>query len=518
MKEGGMYWYSTLRTKMTAQRPKQQGIKQAEQQEQQQSEADLKVVQRTTLVIAMFAGFIFPFTASSMNIAVPLIGKEFEVIATSLSWIVSALMLTSIALSVPFGRFADLWGKRRIFNIGIFIFFVATLVITFTPSFPFLIGFRVAQGVGAAMLSSTNNALLMDVFPVSERGRVLGLSVMATYIGLTCGPVFSGFIVHYLGWRAVFTITALFALVVFIIAMISSSKLSKNRLSALGIQDTDVAGGKVGGVGIDPASIVLYMLAILSTMYGLTIFSQNIYSYLFLGAGIVLFAIFAKHATMVERPVIEVRLFRNNLRYIASNVVALLQYSATFALGYIMSIYLQVVKGFPADIAGLILIAQPLMMAIVSPIVGRLSDKWSPFKISSIGMAICAVAMLSLLTIDENASLLHIILNLLAVGIGFGIFSSPNTNAILSCVSPRDYSVANSILGTMRSSGQLISMAIITIVTHLTIGDMLIEAAGTAGIMTTFRVSFLVFAIICALGVVLSLTRTKSSGKSQAVG
>jgi MFS family permease len=505
--------------KMTAQRPKQQGIKQAEQQEQQQqSEHDLRVVQRTTLIIAMFAAFIFPFTASSMNIAIPLIGKEFEVIATSLSWVVSALMLTSIALSVPFGRFADLWGKRRIFNIGIFVFFAATLVITFTPSFPFLIVFRILQGVGAAMFTSTNNALLMDVFPASERGRVLGLSVMATYIGLTCGPVFSGFIVHYLGWRAVFTITALFTLVVFIIAIVSSSRLSKNQMPALGILDADVAGGRAGGVGINPANIVLYMLAILSTMYGLTIFSQNIYSYIFLGAGIVLFVVFAKHATMVDRPVIEVRLFRNNLRFVTSNAVALLQYSATFALGYIMSIYLQVVKGFPADIAGLILIAQPLMMAIISPIVGRLSDRRSPFNIASIGMAICAVAMLSLLTIDENASLLHIILNLLAVGVGFGIFTSPNTNAILSCVSPKDYSVANSILGTMRSSGQLISMAIITIVTHFSIGDMLIEAAGTAGIMATFRMSFLVFAIICAFGVALSLAKTKSSDKAQSDG
>ncbi len=464
---------------------------------------DEKLIRRATLVVAMFAGFIFPFTASSLNIAVPIIGKEFSVIASNLSWIVSALMLTSVVLSVPFGRIADIWGRRRVFNTGLFIFFAATFIITFTPSFEFLIAFRILQGVGAAMLTSTNQAILMDVYPAAERGRVLGLSVMAVYIGLSAGPIVSGFIIHYLSWRAVFVITALFTLLVFIVSIVSTVKLPRTQAR--------VDESKRSGIGIDPASIVLYMLATASTMYGLTVFAQNIFSYISLGGGLIVFVIFAVHAIKIDRPVIEVRLFKNNVRYICSNIVALLQYSATFALGYIMSIYLQVVKGFPADMAGLILLAQPLMMAIVSPIVGKLSDKWPPSNIASIGMAICTIGMLSLLTIDENASLLHIILNLLAVGIGFGIFSSPNTNAVLSSVTPKDYGVANSILGTMRSSGQLISMAIITIVTHFTIGDMLIEAASTAGIMAAFKVSFIIFGIICAAGVALSLAKTRGT-------
>ena len=465
------------------------------------TQRQLKVVQRTTLIAAMFAGFIFPFSASSMNIAVPIIGAEFEVGATHLSWIVSALMLSTIVFSVPFGRFADLRGRRRLFNIGIFIFFITTLVITFAPNFPALIALRVAQGVGAAIITSTNQAILMEVYPVSERGRVLGLSVMSVYIGLACGPIFSGFIIHYLNWRAVFAITAAFTLIIFFIALASSAKARKSGV----LQEV-----AQGSAGIDPVNTLLYMTAILATMYGLTIFAQNILSYILLAVGVVLFVIFTKHATTIKHSVVEVRLFRRNLRYITTNIVALLQYAATFALGYVMSIYLQVVKGFPADISGLILVAQPVTMAIISPIVGKLSDRKSPFVIASVGMAICAISMLSLVLIEEDASPLHIIFNLLVVGVGFGIFSSPNTNAVMSCVAPKDYGVAGSILGTMRSSGQLISMAIITIVTHFTIGDMLIESAETTGIMLMFKVSFLVFAIICAAGVALSLVRNRS--------
>jgi MFS family permease len=151
-------------------------------------------------------------------------------------------------------------------------------------------------------------------------------------------------------------------------------------------------------------------------------------------------------------------------------------------------------------------------MAIISPIAGRLSDRWSPFVLSSVGMAICAVSMLSFLFLNADSPLIHVIVNLAIVGVGFGIFSSPNTNAVMSSVSPGDFGVANSILNTMRAVGQVSSMAVITIVMHFTIGDALIAEAGSAGIMGAFNVTFVVFAVICAVGVLLSLNRRKKRG------
>jgi MFS family permease len=483
---------------------------------ERKTDRDTRVIRQTTLFIAMVASFANPFAGSSLSIAIPFIGTEFQASATSLSWVISALMLTTITLSVPFGRLADLWGKRRVFNTGIFIFAVATLLGTFAPSLAALIALRVVQGVGGAMVISTNMAILVDVFPARERGRVLGLTVMCTYIGLSLGPVLGGVITHYLNWRAVFAATSGVSLIAFIVAVSTMPRLSK----AVGAADATIvgdAGGTVAGTvvakadspTINPASIVLYMAAMFSFMYGFTVFAQHVYSYILLGAGAVLFVVFVWHESKVPFPVVEMRLFKGNRNYVFSNLAALLNYAATFALGYILAIYLEVVKGYPSDIAGLILVTQPILMAIISPIAGRLSDRWSPFVMSSVGMAICVVSMLSFLFLDADSPLIHVIVNLAIVGVGFGIFSSPNTNAVMSSVSPGDFGVANSILSTMRSVGQVSSMAIITIVMHFTIGNALIEEAGNAGIMRAFNVTFIVFAVICAAGVLLSLNRRK---------
>jgi EmrB/QacA subfamily drug resistance transporter len=463
-----------------------------------------KALRRATLYSAMVASLSHPFAGSSLNIAIPFIGAEFQAAGTSLSWIISAMMLTTITLSVPFGRLADLWGRRRVFTAGILIFCIGTFFGTIAPSLAVLLALRVVQGIGGAMVISTNMAILMDVFPAQERGRVLGLSVMCTYIGLSLGPVIGGFITHYFTWRAVFLVTSGVSMSAFIVVVISTMRMPKTATTTAPATSS-----------INPVSILLYMVAVLACMYGFTIFAQHIYSYFLLGAGIVLLIVFVWHESRVSSPVIEMRLFKGNRNYVFSNLAALLNYAATFALGYILAIYLEVVKGYPSDIAGLILITQPVLMAIISPIAGRLSDRWSPFIMSSVGMAICTVSMLSFLFLDATSPLIHVIINLMIVGVGFGIFSSPNTNAVMSCVSPGDFGVANSLLNTMRSVGQVSSMAIITIVMHFTIGDALIEEAGTSGIMGTFNTTFVVFAIICAVGVLLSFSRRRKKEKGQ---
>jgi MFS family permease len=516
--------------------------KQAKTQEQPTNK-HLKAAQQTTLFAAMVASFMFPFAGSSLNIAIPFIGEDFQTPAASLSWIMSAMMLSSIACSVPLGRFADLWGKRRIFNAGIFVFFLSTLLCYFAPAFEFLIVMRIIQGIGGAMLISTNLAILMDVFPPQRRGQILGLAVMSTYIGLSLGPVLGGLITHYLGWRAIFVITASASLFTFIVAIVSSSRLAKmpsltaggsagaatlertgGQNNNIDLAKKDVSGktsnipdGTTQGnttqgapakdVGINPLSVVLYMAAIITFMYGFTVFGQHIYSYLLVAAGVVLLVIFAWHESKVASPVLEVRLFKNNPNFILSNLSALLNYAATFAIGYILALYLEVIKGYPADIAGFILISYPVLMAIVSPIAGRLSDRFSPFRLSSIGMAVCVFAMLSFLLVSKDSPLIHVIVSLMVCGFGFGLFSSPNTNAVMSCVTQRDFSVANSILSTMRSVGQASSMAIITIIMHVILGDALITDAGTNSFMQAFNTIFIVFAVICAAGALLSLRR-----------
>jgi len=447
----------------------------------------------------MFASFMFPFAGSSLNIALPFIGDEFLVPAASLAWVMSAMMLTNISLNVPIGRFADHWGKRRIFNTGILVFSVVTLLAAFAPNFGILIVFRVLQGIGGAMFISTNFAILIDVFPAQRRGRVFGLSVMSTYVGLSIGPIIGGLITHYLSWRAIFIVTSAVAMIIAIIALISATKLPK--ISGIPLKEATT----------NPVSNMLYMSAMLFFMYGFIVFGQHIYSYFILAAGVILLVVFARHELHASKPVIEVRLFRGNLNFIFSNLSALFNYTTTGALAYILTIYLVVIRGFQPDIAGFILIVQPVLMATISPIVGRLSDKRSPFVMSSVGMGICAVSMLFFLLLQEDSPLILVILNLMLAGIGFGVFSTPNTTAVMSCIEPKDSAVANSILSTMRMSGQLFSMAIITIIMYFTLGNELISEAGTASLMKTFHSAFIVFAILCIVGVLLSLGRRKKN-------
>ncbi|MCL2165521.1 MAG: MFS transporter, partial [Oscillospiraceae bacterium] len=257
-----------------------------------QTNTDIKIAQRTTLFISMFASFVFPFTANSLNIAIPFIGEEFQVPATSLTWVMSAMMLANISINVPIGRFADLWNKRKVFSLGILIFSVAAMLGAFAPNYWTLIVFRVFQGIGGAMFISTNFAILMDVFPANQRGRVLGLSVMCTYLGLSVGPLVGGFFIRYFSWNAIFITTSLLALIVFGVAIISMSKLPKKTA----IQPKSIS--------ISPASNILYILAMLVFMYGFTVFGQHIYSYFFLATGVILLVIFAHHELKTKYPVI----------------------------------------------------------------------------------------------------------------------------------------------------------------------------------------------------------------------
>lgn len=458
-------------------------------------------VRATTLVLAMFAAFAFPFSASSLTIAIPNISSEFSVAVTSITWVVAAMMLANISLSVPIGRFADLWGKRRVFNIGIVIFTVASFLCGLAPSFGVLIALRVLQGIGGAMFGTTNMAILMDVFPVQRRGFVLGLTVMCTYLGLSVGPLIGGLLTIAFSWRAIFIMTGTVALAVLVVAFISMSLLPKA---------TEV---KVSDIKINPVSTVLYMSAMLVFMYGFSSFGQHIYSYFFLGAGAVLLIIFARHELTAANPIMEMRLFKKNPNFIFSNLSALLNYAATGALTLIMTIYLVSVRGYSEHIAGLILIAQPAVMALASPLMGHLSDKRSPFIISSIGMGLCALAMLLFLTLNVGSPVILIVLNLMIVGLGFGVFSSPNTNAIMSSVTPKDFAVANSMLGTMRMVGQYSSIAVINIVLYYSIGQVAIDHASQSGLMAAFHTTFIVFALVCVAGVLLSLGRRKKPTK-----
>jgi EmrB/QacA subfamily drug resistance transporter len=330
-------------------------------------------------------------------------GNEFHASATAVGWIVTGYILAAAVLSVPFGRLADRTGRKRVLVTGILIFAFCSGGAALAESMTMLLLFRVLQGVGAAMIFSTNMAVLISAFSPEKRGKVLGYSIASTYIGLSAGPVVGGFLNHYFGWRSIFILTFVISGVVCYTAM--------RKLPA----------GKVDHEkpGLDLVGNILYILMLTLIMFGLSTVSTLVYSKYLILAGIILFAIFIIHELRAKSPIIEVRLFAHNIGYAFSNLAALMNYGATFALSYLLSIYLQVVMDYSSEVSGLILISQPLMMALLSPYAGRLSDRVSPFKLASFGMGLCALGLFSFIFISENYPFPLIIANLLVVGVGF---------------------------------------------------------------------------------------------------
>ena len=461
----------------------------------QQEKKEQAAVLRSTVITS----FLTTFMGSALNLSIPNMEHEFGVGAALIGWVITTYTLTVAAMSVPFGKVADIKGRRRVFLTGVSGFAAASLLCAVSLNIWMLLALRAVQGFFASMIFATNNAILISVYPGSERGRVLGLSTAATYVGLSAGPVVGGFLNHYVNWRSIFLVTVLISAAVLFIAVKGIPK----RL----LPDTSLT--------FDLWGNLLYVGAIVATLYGLTNLSIMKYGWVVLVLGLALGAVFVLVERKQPDPVIRVTMFTEDAAFTLSNLAALLNYGATFAISYLMSIYLQVVMGFSSQTAGLILIAQPVVQAAFSPMMGTLSDRIAPHKLASLGMAFCAAGLVMFSFVGLQTHLWLILLALVFSGFGFALFSSPNTNAIMACVKKEDYSVANSILATMRTVGHTSSMAVVTIVVGLSLGNTALDSAPPAELVRTMHTAFLVFVVLCAAGTFMSLKRGKSAAQGK---
>ncbi|MEN8614723.1 MFS transporter [Dehalogenimonas sp. THU2] len=445
---------------------------------------------RAALVAATLASFLTPFMGSAVNIALPVIGREFSLDAVNLGWVATAYILAAVVFLLPFGRLADIKGRRRIFISGLAVYVVVSIAITLSQSGSQLIALRVAQGIGAAMLFGTGVVVLTSVFPPAERGKVLGLNAAAVYIGLSLGPTAGGLLTGAFGWRSIFLTTAalgLFALYFIITRM-------KTEWQEASDERFDLKGA------------VVYGLALISLMLG---FSElpDPDGFILIGGGAVGLIVFLLLEARTTHPILSIELFRHNPVFTLSNVATLINYSATFATGFLLSLYLQFVKGFSPAGAGLILVAQPILMASISPFAGRLADRFEPRLLASAGMALSATGLGLLIFISENTSMVYIVAALVVLGSGFGLFSSPNTSAVMGSVTRRHYGVASATLSTMRLVGQMLSLGIALLLFALIIGRVQLSPDVHAELVTSLRVAFSIFTVLCVLGVFASLPR-----------
>lgn len=442
------------------------------------------------LIITTFGNFITPLMLSSVNIALPTIGSEFNVDGVSLNWVPTAYVLATSVFMVPFGRLSDMYGKARVYLTGMSIHVFSNLLCATAQTFPMLIIGRMVQGICTSMVVGVGPALLTVVYPPEQRGRVLGINTAAVYVGMSVGPIFGGMLVERFGWRSIFWCV----IPLYFVSAIAATQLLKNDLKESRGEKFDIAGA------------VLYSLGMVLFVIGLSEMPRMIAVVLTV-AGAAIFCGFIYLETRTKYPVLDVGLFKNNRMFVFSNLAALINYCATSSIALQLSLYLQYTKSLSPFIAGLVLFVQPLVQAVLSPFAGKLSDRYTPGRVASTGMIITCTGILLLVVETFVSQTALVVVSLVVLGFGFALFSAPNMHAIMSSVEKNRLGVASSFTATMRSIGQVLSLAIVMFIFSVVIGKVEITPEVYGSFLISIRIILLILAALCAGGVFASLAR-----------
>jgi EmrB/QacA subfamily drug resistance transporter len=441
-----------------------------------------------TLIIASISAFFGSFMQSAVNIALPTIGKELAMEAVLLGWVPNAMNLATAVLLIAAGRLADIYGRKKIFLYGMLLFTVSSFLCSIANSAISLVLYRALQGLSGGLTLGTSVAILTSVFPSEERGRAIGIYMGVLYLGLTLGPFLGGVLTEHLGWRSIFFLSTFLGLVT---VGLTLGKLKGEWAEARG-EKFDFVGSIAFGISL---VLMMYGFTVLTTVLGIVLVVLGMLGML----------AFTWWEEKEPSPVLNIRVFRKNIVFIFSNLATLINYSATFAVSILLSLYLQYNKGLSPQVAGLIMLTQPVVMTIFAPIAGRLSDRVEPRAVAATGMAFNCIALVLLTFLTDETSQVFIIASLAVFGFGMGLFSSPNTNAIMGSVEAKFFGVASGVLATMRSSGMMLSMGVMMILFSIYIGEAQITPEYYPAFLTSVKVGCIIFAALCFGGVFAQL-------------
>lgn len=449
-----------------------------------------RTTERAALVVATLTSFLGPFMGSSVNVALPSIGAELAMSPATLGWVNLAFLTTAAAFSIPFGRLGDIYGRKRVYATGMVGFTLFSVLIATAPSAAVVIVGRALQGFSAAMIFATGMAILVSVFPLEQRGRVLGINVAAVYLGLSTGPFVGGVMTEHLGWRSIFWLNLPVGLALVVVITV----LLKGEWA-------DAAGSRFDWTGS------LILVAALSLTVNAFAGLPHVAAALALPLGLLGVLAFVLYEMRQDEPIIDIGLFRYNRVFAFSSLAALINYAATFAVSFLLSLYLQDVRGLSPQAAGLVLVAQPLIQAVLSPYAGRLSDRVEPRTVASAGMGVTCVGLTLLVLVGQETPMAGVVGCLVVLGLGFAFFSSPNTKAIMSAVERRTYGVASAVVGTMRQVGMTLSMGTVMVILAVQLGEATVDATNAERFIDCMRVALMLFAVLCLAGVLASLAR-----------
>lgn len=449
-----------------------------------------------TLLVVCTAHFLMPFMMSAVGVALPAIGRDFAATALQLGLVETTYVLSVSIFLLAMGRLGDIHGRQRVFQCGIALFTLAGGAISQAWSIESLLVMRFLQGMGGAMVMATAIAMVVAAFPPAERGKALGISVASVYAGISCGPFIGGILVTALDWRAIFYLCIPLGLTTF---LVTQAKLRGDRADAK-------------GEPFDWRGSLIYAGALLLLIGGAANLDHGPWAWWAAAGGLAGIGLFLAVEARTPYPILDIALLRGNRVFALSNLAALFNYAATFGVTFFLSLYLQYVKGLTARDTGMVLIIQPVVQTLLSPLCGYLADRYSAARIATVGMSLCAAALAVAAAMTAATPLPHVVSMLILMGTGFAFFSSPNVSVIMGSVESRHLGVASGLNSSMRTLGMMTSMSIITLIFSTLMAGQPVTTATQPQFLLSMHIALLIFCGLCVIGIACSAGRLKRIG------
>ena len=450
------------------------------------------------LLTIFISSFLTAFSVYTTVISVRKIGTELNMDVVTLGWVSTIFLLAAAMFQIPFGKISDLYGRKKVFLIGVVIFTISSVLLAFTSTSSTFIVFRFIQGLGAALIYATGNAILTATFPTSQRGKVIGINVTGVYIGLTLSPLLGGIMTENFGWRSQFWFNIPFGvLIIFLVLLKFKGEWTSEKKEKF-----------------DYLGSIVYALFLFFLIFALSLF-PNIQAYIFIVISLIGAIFFILWEKKIKTPMVDFNLFKNNRYFTFSCLVSIFFYVSTIALALLLSLFMQYLKDMSPQEAGYILLIQPLIQAIFSPIAGKISDKIESRRLVSVGILITLIGIAPLLFITSDFPVYLIAISSGIIGLGIAFFSSPNTRAIMSSIPKGSLGIASSIEGTMRTIGQILSFGILTIVFAVIIGNVTITPMYYPQFITSARLICSVFMGLTIVSLIFSILRGKKYSDRQ---
>lgn len=440
---------------------------------------------RNLLIASSVGSFITPFTSTMLNLSLMAIGSEFGTSSHDLGYVNTVFLLSSVMMMVPLTKVTEKYGPKKVFISGLILMTVSSILSLLSPSFGLFILARIIMGIASAAVSITGIVMIVDSVDSKHRGKAIGINTTAVYLGMALGPTVGGFITDILGWRFLF-------LILLPIAVISLAIMKNVNVPCT-----------YGKERFDFAGAVMFMTMIAFLMYGI-ITLPGTRAIAFIAVGSVITVVFLKYVLQKTNPILNVKIYRNR-SFSYPLAATFLNYGASYSISFFLALYLQNIGALTATEAGLIMLVQPLIQVLLTAKIGSLSDRLDSRILTTAGMILISAAVIMILFLDMEISIPYVVFIMTVIGLGFSLFSAPNSSAIMSSVSPAERGTASGNLSMMRQAGMMVSMGIGMCCISVFMGSTAVMEPSTFGnFMTAMKIAFTFCLMMCIVGIYLS--------------